>query len=102
MVSFRLGATCTAPLTLASNTDRPRSLGTIATVMDWLGGGGDGGGDAGGEGGGGGGGGGGRRRARRRAGRRARDRAAGEHDSDGGERRERGQPGPASRRHGRK
>src|ERR1700733_94459 len=36
VVSFRLGATCSAHLTLASNTDRPRSLGTIATVMDWL------------------------------------------------------------------
>jgi hypothetical protein len=30
---LRLGATSSAPLTFASNTDRPRSFGTMATVM---------------------------------------------------------------------
>src|SRR5580658_9138966 len=35
MVSLRLAATCLAPCTLASKTERPRSLGTIATVIAW-------------------------------------------------------------------
>ena len=33
MDSLRLGATSSAPLTFASNTESPSSLGTMATVM---------------------------------------------------------------------